>query len=68
MLRYLFTGWLTRGASRRVARLIPNPLLRTLAIAATGYAANRVLTTRRMGPANVGTPTMPRRRGLLRFG
>lgn len=43
MLRYLASGLLTRNLSRRVARVIPNPLLRTLAIAATGYAVNRAV-------------------------
>ncbi len=43
MLRYLASGFLTRNLARRVARVIPNPLVRTLAIAATGYAVNRVV-------------------------
>jgi hypothetical protein len=43
MLRYLASGLLTRSASRRLARVIPNPFVRTLAMAATGYAITRVL-------------------------
>ena len=54
MLRYLATGLLTRNVSRRLARVIPNPLLRTVAIAAAGYAVNRVVngrsTTRHLPP------------------
>lgn len=46
MLRYLASGYLTRSVSRRLARWIPNPLLRTVAIAATGYAVNRALARR----------------------
>lgn len=43
MLRYLASGFLTRGAARRLSRVIPNPLVRTLAIAAAGYAINHVI-------------------------
>ena len=46
MFRYLASGLVTRAASRRLARWIPNPLLRTVAIAATGYAVNRALSRR----------------------
>jgi hypothetical protein len=46
MLRYLATGLLTRNVSRRLARMIPNPLARTVAIAAAGYAVNRVVNGR----------------------
>jgi hypothetical protein len=46
MLRFLASSMLTRTASRRLARLIPNPLLRTVAIAATAYAINRMLERR----------------------
>ena len=46
MLRLLASGLLTRSASRRIARVIPNPLVRTLAVAATGYAVSRMLTPR----------------------
>ena len=44
MLRTLASGLLTRSAARRLARFIPNPLVRTVAIAATGYLVNRVVT------------------------
>ena len=47
MLRYLASGLLTRSASRRLARVIPNPLVRAAAIAAAGYAINRMMTRRR---------------------
>jgi hypothetical protein len=46
MLRYLASGLLTRNVSRRLARVIPNPLMRTVAIAAAGYAVNRVVSGR----------------------
>jgi hypothetical protein len=46
MLRYLASGLLTRNVSRRLARVIPNPLMRTVAIAAAGYAVNRVVNGR----------------------
>ena len=51
MLRYLATGLLTRNVSRRLARAIPNPLARTVAIAAAGYAVNRLVNGR---PARLG--------------
>ena len=44
MLRYLASGMLTRTASRRLARLIPNPILRTVAIAAAAYGIERLVT------------------------
>ena len=47
MIRPLATGLLTRSASRRLARWIPNPLLRTVAIAAAGYAIERLVMKRR---------------------
>ena len=46
MLRLLASGLLTRSASRRLGRVIPNPLVRTLAVAATGYAVSRLLAPR----------------------
>ena len=60
MLRLLASGLLTRSASRRVARFIPNPLVRTLAVAATGYAISRV-----MAPKARTALRSPRGRGLL---
>ena len=47
MIRPLASGLLTRSASKRLARWIPNPLLRTVAIAAAGYAIERMLMKRR---------------------
>lgn len=55
MLRYLASGLLTRNVSRRLARAIPNPLVRTVAIAAAGYAVNR-LVTGRPRPGYLGAP------------
>ena len=55
MFRFLASGLLTRSASRRLARLIPNPIVRTVAIAATGYAINRVMTRRRPALPRVAT-------------
>ena len=60
MLRLLASGLLTRSASRRVARMIPNPLVRTLAMAATGYAITRV-----MAPKTRTAVRPPRDRSLL---
>jgi len=57
MFRFLASGLLTRSASRRLARLIPNPLVRTVAIAATGYAINRVLTKRTAPSRPLGART-----------
>ena len=48
MLRYLATGLLSRNVSRRLARVIPNPLVRTVAIAAAGYAVNRLVNGRQL--------------------
>lgn len=53
MLRYLASGLLTRNVSRRLARVIPNPLVRTVAIAAAGYAVNRLVNGR---PARLAPP------------
>ena len=47
MLRLLTTGCLTRGAARRLSRAIPNPLVRTIAIAAAGYAIERLVYRKR---------------------
>ena len=60
MLRLLASGLLTRSASRRIARVIPNPLVRTLAVAATGYAVSRV-----MAPKTRAAVHSPRVRGVL---
>jgi hypothetical protein len=60
MLRLLASGLLTRSASRRIARVIPNPFVRTLAVAATGYAVSRMLApkvktlTAGRGPGRLG--------------
>ena len=47
MLRLLTTGLLSRSAARRLSRAIPNPFARALAIAAAGYAIERVVYRRR---------------------
>jgi hypothetical protein len=46
MLRYLATGLLTRNVSLRLARAIPNPVVRTVAIAAAGLAVSRLVNGR----------------------
>jgi len=43
MIRPIATGLLTRSAARRLSRWIPNPLLRTVAIAVAGYAIERMV-------------------------
>ena len=43
MLRFLTSGLLTRGAARRLGRVIPNPLARAVAVTVAGYAINRVV-------------------------
>ena len=52
MIRPIATGLLTRSAARRLSRWIPNPLLRTVAIAVAGYAIDRLVyrTSRRRRP------------------
>ena len=50
MLRFLASGFLTRRLARPLSRAIPNPLLRTVAIAATGYAVERMLAKRAVKP------------------
>ena len=67
MLRYLASGLLTRNLARRVARFIPNPLLRTVAIAAVGYGVNRVVMRTGSG-ASTGTTTTGRRDAALKRG
>jgi hypothetical protein len=64
MLRFLASGLRTRNLSRRVARMIPNPLVRTLAIAATGYAVNRAV----MGAGRRATTGTPGAKGWSRRG
>lgn len=43
LLQPLASGLLTRTASRRLARFIPNPLLRVVAIAVAGYAIEQLV-------------------------
>ena len=43
MIRPLASGLLTRSASKRLARWIPNPILRVVAIAVAGYAIERLV-------------------------
>ena len=43
MIRSLTSGLLTRSASRRLARFIPNPILRVAAIAVVGYAIEQLV-------------------------
>jgi hypothetical protein len=65
MLRYLASGLLTRNVSRRLARVIPNPLLRTVAIAATGFAVERLVNGRRGASPAAGRLAHPGRPGRL---
>lgn len=65
MLRLLASGLLTRSASRRIARVIPNPLVRTLAVAATGYAVSRMLAPK---AKTLAKGRMPRKLGRLSLG
>ena len=53
MLRSLTSGMLNRTAQRRLARWIPNPLLRVVAIAVAGYAIEQLVMrgSRRMRTA-----------------
>ena len=43
MLRALTSGMLSRTAQRRLARWIPNPLLRVVAVAVAGYAIEQLV-------------------------
>jgi hypothetical protein len=60
MLRLLASGFLTRKLARPIARVIPNPLLRTVAIAATGYAVERMLSKRAAKPSLARPARKPR--------
>lgn len=46
MLRMLAASWLTGKLARPLSRAIPNPLLRTAAIAGAGMFATRLLGKR----------------------
>jgi hypothetical protein len=46
MLRMLAASWLTGRLARPLSRAIPNPLLRTAAIAGAGMFASRLLRKR----------------------
>ena len=43
MFRFLASGLLTRGAARRLGRVIPNPLVRAVAVTVAGYAINNLV-------------------------
>ena len=43
MLRLMTSGLLTRSAAKRLSRAIPNPFVRTLAIAAAGFAIEQLV-------------------------
>jgi hypothetical protein len=49
MLRMLAASWLTGRLARPLSRAIPNPLLRTAAIAGAGMFATRLLQKRSHG-------------------
>jgi hypothetical protein len=59
MLRYLASGLLTRSASRRLGRIIPNPIVRTVAVAAAAYGIQRLMTRRSVRLPRVRMPSMP---------
>ena len=46
MFRFLAANWLTRRLARPLSRAIPNPYLRTAAIAGTGLLVTRMLQKR----------------------
>jgi len=43
MFRFFAANWLTRRLARPISRAIPNPYLRTAAIAGTGLLVTRML-------------------------
>jgi hypothetical protein len=47
MLRFLASGLITRKLADGIARLTPNPLLRTVGVAVAGYAVSRALQKKR---------------------
>ncbi len=63
MLRLLASGLLSRNLARRVARVIPNPLVRTIAVAAVGYGVNRFV----MNAGRKGAAPSTTRPGTRRF-
>ena len=60
MLRYFASGFLTRKLARPISRAIPNPILRTLAIAAVGYGVERLIAKRVARPSFRGPRRKPR--------
>lgn len=57
MLSFVANSLLTPLVARKLARVIPNPLVRTLAVAAVGYGINYLATrpsTRRLTNASAG--------------
>ena len=51
MLRFFAANWLTRRLARPISRAIPNPYLRTAAIAGTGLLVTRMLQKNASRPA-----------------
>ena len=43
MIPVLASGFLNRGAKRRLSRTIHNPILRVVAVAVAGYAIERLV-------------------------
>lgn len=43
MFRFIAANWLTRRLAAPLARVIPNPILRAIAIAGTGVVVTRML-------------------------
>ncbi|GJG86099.1 hypothetical protein tb265_12800 [Gemmatimonadetes bacterium T265] len=46
MLSFVANALITPAVARRLARVIPNPFVRTLAVAAVGYGINRLVANR----------------------
>ncbi len=61
MLGFVANALVTPAIARRLARVIPNPFVRTLAVAAVGYGINRLAASR--SPDR--TVTAPRRPAFL---
>ncbi len=60
MLGYFASGLLSRTASRRLARVIPNPFVRAAVVAAAGYAITRFMEKRQTTASRA--PRTPRMR------
>lgn len=59
MLGFVANALVTPAIARRLARVIPNPFVRTLAVAAVGYGINRLVSSRRSADRAVAAPRRP---------